>query len=1035
LRFFLSIILLLSALLTAMPARAQPAPVFDVNGLASSEDLLSYRGVISAARRQIPVEVPGAGGKPLRLDLEAKDDGNEYTWFLYSLTNSGTEPREIVFAISHSRFTSSGVVKVLPRGSRVVQLVSSNPDVIFNEMALDTMDAVSLRLLPAQVVTVAVEGTAETAVAAVWDARSFDAENAQRAGVIGGIIGIMGLIFLAALAAISLRPHFVTVAGALFAAAALLFILLEAGYDRQLALNALSPVAQQTMRAIVETLLVIASCFCLYAFSGIRKVKPAYGLAILLVIGLGVANIALASVEPGRAITLARLGFVFVILGGFPITVAARRLGSQALEGSVTFWCILAAWALLASILAIVIRQDIRLDALLFAGLCCVCIALSFLLVRFAFGEGYLAKPHLTDQVRRSLALAGARHHMWDWTPAEGEIDYDEDFDAVLGYRTGMLEEGGQELFSELLHPEDRLEFLANADAIASGAAKAIDQDLRLKTSEGYYHWFALRARVLPGKGTADLRCIGTLTDVNKNKLLEERLLHDSIHDPVTGLLSRAIFMDRLERSTASNNAPPVQVLLIALDRFKTMNDGLGHDIGDQLLQVAGQRIRDAAGDGASVARMSGSQFAVMINVVGKLDTRQVASVISQAIAEPIETDARSTHLTASIGLSSRSSYGVRAEELLMQASNALHAAQAAGNGTTTLYDSSMRDDRAAEVALELDLRRAIGRAELEVHYQPIMQLTTLDIVGFEALARWRHPQLGLVAPESFISAAERSGLIAELGQFMLAETARQLGQWQRTLFRNRPVFVAVNVSATQFLSEDFVSQVQHILAREQLQPGSLKLEVTESVIVRYPERVERLFSYLRGLGVGFSCDDFGAGFSSLSSLRTLPFDTLKLDRSFIAGEALDARSALIVSSMVTMARGLGMLVVAEGVETQDQIEQLAVLGCELGQGFFLGAPVTAGELEQLLAPPPSAAASQPQVFASTVLTRTDISPIPPPGLAPLAPRVHAEPPPPPVKPQRLPSIFDLSTDAPIKKIERKKRKKKKSVDRSDVQA
>jgi diguanylate cyclase (GGDEF)-like protein len=1038
LRFFLSILAVLAALVFVEKASAQTEqpPVFDVSGLTADQDLLGFKGTLAAARQQILVEVPGADGKPVALTLDGKGSGTEFTWFLYSLKNTAKEPRDIVFAIPQNRFTSSGAINIAPSGSLVTQLISSNPDVVFAPMVSDGMDAVSLRLLPSQSVTVAVEGAPDTATASVWDSRAFDSASAQRAGVTGAILGVMGLVLLTALATISLRPHLATVAGACFAAAALIFIFVESGYVSRL-LTLTSP-AQRSLWACSETLLVIASCFCLYAFSSIRKVNTAYGISVLIMMGLGLANLALAAVEPERALTLARFGFVFAIIAGLPIALAGRRLGSQAVEGSVMFWCILAAWALMASILAVVQTQDVRLDTLLFAGLSCVGIAAAFLLVRFAFGEGYLAKPHMTDQVRRSLALAGARHYLWDWTPAESDIEYDEDFDTILGYRPGMLEEGGQDLFVELLHPEDRLEFLSHADAIASSASKAIEQDLRLKTAEGYYHWFALRARVLQGKGTAELRCIGTLTDVTKSKLLEERLLTDSIHDPLTGLPSRAIFMDRLERSASSNNAPPVHVLLIDLDRFKIMNDGLGHDIGDQLLQVVGQRIRDVAGETASVARMSGSQFAVMVNAVGKSDAVSIAGSVGVTIAEPIEADGRQMHLTASIGVSARSAYGVKANELLTQATSALHAARVKGPGTVMLFDSSMRDDRAVEVALESDLRRAIGRAEIEVHYQPIMQLTTLDIVGFEALARWRHPQLGLVAPESFIGAAERAGLIAELGQFVLSETARQLGQWQRTLFRNRPVFVAVNVSAAQFLAEDFVTQVQNILAREQLQPGSLKLEVTESVIVRYPERVERLFAYLRGLGVGFSCDDFGAGFSSLASLRDLHFDTLKMDRSFIAGEALDARSALIVSSVVTMARGLGMLVVAEGVENQNQIEQLARLGCELGQGFFLGVPVSAAELERLLAPP-SPDTTAAQVFASTVLARADISTVPPPGLAPPAPRVAAEPPAPPppaVKPQRLPSIFELGKGVPPKKSSRKKRKKKSDeTEQSETQA
>ncbi len=721
---------------------------------------------------------------------------------------------------------------------------------------------------------------------------------------------------------------------------------------------------------------------------------------------------------------MARVGFALVAVGGFPIMMMSRTEQANEIGGGLLFWSTLLAWSLLACILALVTFHDARLSVLLLMTLCCVLIALTYILVRFAFGEGYLAKAHLTDQVLRSLALEGARHHLWDWSPGDGEIDYGEGFEQLLGYRGDVLEDGGQDLFIELLHPEDRPDFVASADAIAAGSAKQIDQEIRLKAADGYYHWFALRARALQGRGTATLRCIGTLTDISKSKELEQRLLTDSVHDPISGLPSRAIFMDRLERSTASKNSLPIHVLLIDLDRFKNLNDGLGHDIGDQLLRISASRIAEAAGEDATVARMSGSQFAVLFSVVGKTaDPIPLAEQICADLAGAIDIGVRPHHMTASIGISLRSAYGTEASELLAQAASALHAARDKGLGSIVMYDPTLRDDRAAEVALESDLRRAISRAEIEVHYQPIMQLSTLDIVGFEALARWRHPQLGLVAPENFIDAAERMGLISDIGHFMLAEASRQLGLWQRTLFRNRDIFVAVNVSSSQLLDADFVSHIQHILSRELLAPGSLKIEVTESVVMRYPERVEGLFNHLRAMGIGLSCDDFGTGFSSLSSLRDLPFDTLKLDRSFVEGEHIDVRTSCIVEAMIELAHNLQMKVVAEGIETQEQINNLAALGCDYGQGFLLGTPVSAKDIDAMLAPPAQSLPSPTPVFASVVLS-TDPFPQPAPGLAPMAPRVaRAEPEDlPELQPEQLPSIFSV--------VDKKKPRAKKKTSR-----
>jgi diguanylate cyclase (GGDEF)-like protein len=1015
-------LILTAMLLIARSAMAADTPVFDATKLPAMTDLTVYRGTVSTDQRSPGVDVPASGGKQAVLDLKAKGPGPEFFWTLYHIKNDGPDERHIVVSVPFSRFPGSGLVDLTPPGSSVIQIITSNNSVMAQPVANFNLDAVSFVLLPGEVVNIAIEGPPGMPVATAWERTAFEYRMSQLSFARGAALGIALLAALTCFALVSLRPHRVTFSGAAFAVASIFFMAMENGIITQLVTLAPGWMTLLNARAVIETFMLITAAVALAMFSGIGRVQPSMGIAILIAAGLGAANLVLAFVEPDRATMLARLGFATVAVAGFPVMLSARRLGTQETHGNLIFWAALVAWTFLAVVLAKITFNDPRLSVVLVAALCCVLITLSYILVRFAFGEGYLAKAHLTDQVRRSLALAGARHHLWDWTPAAGDIEYGEEFGAALGYRGEMLDDGGQELFIEILHPEDRTEFVANADAIASGTSKQIEQDLRLRGADGYYYWYALRARALPGRGTADLRCIGTLTDISKAKELEQRLYSDSIHDPVTGLPSRAIFMDRLNRNAASKTSAAVHVLLVDLDRFKTLNDGLGHEIGDQILRVAGMRIAEATGEDCTVARMAGSQFAVIYPVQGQdSDAVLMAESICQKLGEPIEAGSKPTHLSACVGISSRSAYGVEAEDLMSQAASALHAARGKGVGTIMEYESSMRDDRAADVALESDLRRAIGRAEIEVHYQPIMQLTTLDIVGFEALARWRHPQLGLVAPENFIDAAERTGLIGEIGQFVLNEASRQLGQWQRTLFRNRNVFVSVNVSATQLLERDFLQHISHILSRELLAQASLKIEVTESTVMRYPERVERLFTQLRALGIGLACDDFGTGFSSLSSLRHLPFDTLKLDRSFVDGDNIDERTARIIGSLVTMAHGLDMLVVAEGIEQQSQIDQLAALGCDYGQGFLLGSPASAKDIDAMLAPPPLTAAPAVQddrAFASVSLT----SQPPPPGSAPMAPRVSKP------EPIELPSIFAVAAEEKV--VEKKKRKKKRTPKR-----
>ena len=359
-------------------------------------------------------------------------------------------------------------------------------------------------------------------------------------------------------------------------------------------------------------------------------------------------------------------------------------------------------------------------------------------------------------------------------------------------------------------------------------------------------------------------------------------------------------------------------------------------------------------------------------------------------------------YLSASVGISLSSATKSSAATLQQQAETALHQAQAEGPRSIATFRDDVADDRAQNVALENDLRRAIERHEIEVHYQPIMLLYSRDVVGLEALARWRHPSRGLLQPAEFIGMAEQAGMIREIGDMVLSEAIRQMGIWQRVLTRNKPVYIAVNVSADQLSDTGFMDRLNSLIAREGVLPHLVKIEITESVVMRFPERARHLIHRLRTLGIGVACDDFGTGFSNLASLRELAFDTLKMDRSFIAGDGLQGRGGIILQSVINMAHSLGMAVVAEGIEKETEVQHLLQLGCELGQGFALGQPMAARDIHGLLAVLP------------VVHAQLQVPLVPAVGAAPMAPRptydeAFAED----VEPEELPSIYSVYHPAP----------------------
>jgi EAL domain-containing protein (putative c-di-GMP-specific phosphodiesterase class I) len=337
----------------------------------------------------------------------------------------------------------------------------------------------------------------------------------------------------------------------------------------------------------------------------------------------------------------------------------------------------------------------------------------------------------------------------------------------------------------------------------------------------------------------------------------------------------------------------------------------------------------------------------------------------------------------------------------------ALYEAKRRGKDSAELFRPTMRDDRNELVTLESDLRRAVERGEIEVHYQPIARLTDMDLAGFEALVRWRHPSLGLLGPDRFLKVAEQAGLIKDLGRHVLVESGRQLGIWQRAFRPTQPLFVAVNVSSSQLVGSALVEDVQSILARESIIRDTFKIEVTESVVMENPELAAQILDRLKLLGVGLSCDDFGTGYSSLSNLRRLPFDTLKIDRAFLEAEMVDERAYIILRNIIALAHDLGLVLVAEGIEAQEHIDRLSALGCQYGQGFFIGQPMTAKQVIDALSGVPYSGSKKnvmTLLWERMVGDKTEkrkeplIAPPPPPVIAKRESKRRRAPPPPPLE-------------------------------------
>ncbi len=436
--------------------------------------------------------------------------------------------------------------------------------------------------------------------------------------------------------------------------------------------------------------------------------------------------------------------------------------------------------------------------------------------------------------------------------------------------------------------------------------------------------------------------------EVTKRRQAQSKLMRIALQDSLTGLPNRRMILAQLSRHL-KNPARPFALLFLDFNRFKLINDSLGHTVGDQLLKAIAERLRSHLKSADLLGRLGGDEFLILIEgIETERAAVQRAQRIQQLLQAPFLVKQSEVFLSASIGIVLSWDYQ-RPEEMLRDADIAMYRAKAKEGGGYRIFEPKMLDQTKGQLRLETDLRRAIERQEFVLYFQPILSLPTREVVGFESLVRWRHPQRGWISPGQFIPIAEETGLIVPLGEWILLEACRQMQQWQERYPHARPLTVGVNFSPKQFAQPDLLHHIDRILNQTQFGARYLKLEITESAVMENPEQAEVILQQLRARQVQISIDDFGTGYSSLKYLQRFSVDTLKIDRSFVSGLGTQSETLGIVRAVITLARTLGMDVIAEGIETELQLNQLRALGCPYGQGYLFAKPLDLTSVEALL--------------------------------------------------------------------------------------
>lgn len=941
--------LLLAALALLLPAAAAWA----VEPIKISRDdiALDLSGAVEIYRDQgdnFQVSTaPGLDGIVRRIEVEANDERSTGDWAVFALANSSDQQLDRLIVAPHFRLARSGMFWP-DLGSNRIAAITPSEGFALDRQASPDSDVFLVTLDPGAVITFVAElASPRLPQVYLWDPEPYkDTINSYTLyrGIVIGIAGLLAL-FLTILFVVKGTSMFPATAA--LAWAVLAYICIDFGFLNKVI--EISPGSEQVWRAGTEISLAATLVVFLFTYLNLNRWHGHFSYGALAWI-LGLVLIAgVAIIDPSVAAGIARLSFAATAVIGIGLIVYLGIQGYDRAIMLVPSWLMVMVW-LLGSWMAVtgIIDNDIVQPAL-GGGLILIILLIGFTVMQHAFAGGALHHGLFSDMERQALAITGSGDIVWDWDVLRDRVITRPDVSLQLGLAPNALT-GPARNWLPVLHGDDRDTFRTTLDVVLEHRRGRVSQNFRLRGADGHYHWFSLRARPVVGSDGEVIRCVGTLVDVTEQKKAEERLLHDAVHDNLTGLPSRELFMNRLEGMVAiarSEEKLRPTVFVIDIDRFKQVNDGLGISAGDTILLTVARRLHRLLKPRDSLSRFSGDQFAMMI--LSEQEPARIAAIadaVKQAIRAPITFAKREIVLTASIGLLTWTDTQMTAEDMVKDAELAMHQAKRFGGDRIEPFRPAFRSIGTDRLQLESDLRRAVERKEFTLAYQPIVRLEDRSIAGFEALIRWEHPRRGTIAPSEFIPIAESCELIVQIGLFAMQKAADDFSNWQRQI-GNAALSVSVNLSSRQLLRRDLVSDVKSVIARSNIKPRCFRLELTESLVMDNPEQSAHVLVKLKQIGIGLSLDDFGTGYSSLAYLTRFPFDTIKIDKSFLDDSS--PKRDVLLRSMVSMAHELGLSVVAEGISDENDALQLRQMGCEYVQSFMFGAPMAADAALKLL--------------------------------------------------------------------------------------
>ena len=541
---------------------------------------------------------------------------------------------------------------------------------------------------------------------------------------------------------------------------------------------------------------------------------------------------------------------------------------------------------------------------------------------------------------------------LWDWDLKTNKILYSDRWKEMLGFNDDEISDTADEWLSRV-HPEDHDRVRASIDAYLEGTTSNFEIEYRIRHFSDNYLWMmakGLAIRTSDGRAT---RFAGSQTDVSERKSNEEQMIHDALHDTLTSIPNRTLLLDRIRQSLVRRKRYPktsFAIIFIDLDRFRLVNESLGHIHGDELLQLISARLKETIPIGDTVARLGGDEFSILLQDINSVrDVEVIAKDIQNLFSKPFFLGDREVFASASMGIAHSDNDYKTPEEILRDAELAMYRAKRDGKSQSIVFQPQFRQSSLSPIDLDTDLRRALDRDEMELHYQPIISMRDRTISGFEALLRWSHRSRGVISPNEFIPLAEETGLIYDLGQWVLGKACKQIAAWNKSKKKEDQLEISINLSSRQFSDPNLVEGIVENIEKSGFDAEFLKIEITESALMQNAQRSVSMLNQLKDLNIKVCGDDFGTGYSSLSYLHTFPIDTLKIDRSFVHDMSRNFRNMEIIRTIIMLAHNLKLDVIAEGVETGEQDAQLSALGCQFAQGFYFSRPINSSDAALLI--------------------------------------------------------------------------------------